>query len=181
MRIIAGEFRSRRLKSIPGNATRPTPDRLRETLFDIVTPRIARSTFLDAYAGTGAVGLEAVSRGASHVFLLERSRAALTAIHENIASLKVQPRAIVVPGPVLLNLERHRADIYFLDPPYDNAREYRAALDLLDEAKASLVIAQHSVHAPLLPEYGSLKLTRTVRQGDNQLSFFAPAEPAQSG
>jgi 16S rRNA (guanine(966)-N(2))-methyltransferase RsmD len=180
MRIIAGEFRSRRLTSIPGNATRPTPDRLRETLFDILGPRIPKATFLDAYAGTGAVGLEAVSRGASHVFLLERSRAALTAIHDNIAALNAQPRATVVPGPVLLNLERHRADIYFLDPPYDNAREYRAAFDLLGEAGAPLVIAQHSIRAPLLPDYGPLKLTRTVRQGENQLSFYAPPTPEQS-
>ena len=64
MRVIAGEFRSRRLKSIPGDATRPTPDRLRETLFDILAPRIQGAIFLDAYAGTGAVGIEALSRGA---------------------------------------------------------------------------------------------------------------------
>ena len=66
MRVIGGEFRSRRLKTIPGDATRPTPDRLRETLFDILAPRIAGATFLDAYAGTGAVGIEALSRGAAH-------------------------------------------------------------------------------------------------------------------
>ena len=85
MRVIAGEFRSRRLKSIPGAATRPTPDRLRETLFDILAPRIEGATFLDAYAGTGAVGIEALSRGAAHAFFLERNRAALEAIRENLA------------------------------------------------------------------------------------------------
>ena len=74
MRVIAGEFRSRRLKSIPGDATRPTPDRLRETLFDILAPRIAGATFLDAYAGTGAVGIEALSRGAAHAIFLEKDR-----------------------------------------------------------------------------------------------------------
>ena len=72
MRVIAGEFRSRRLKSIPGDATRPTPDRLRETLFDILQPRIAGASFVDAYAGTGAVGIEALSRGAAHAWFLER-------------------------------------------------------------------------------------------------------------
>ena len=72
MRVIAGEFRSRRLKSIPGDATRPTPDRLRETLFDILQPRIEGASFVDAYAGTGAVGIEALSRGAAHAWFLER-------------------------------------------------------------------------------------------------------------
>ena len=87
MRIIAGEFRSRRLKAFPAPATRPTPDRLRETLFDILQTQIGGATFLDAYAGTGAVGIEALSRGASHVWFLEKNRAALEVIRENLESL----------------------------------------------------------------------------------------------
>src|ERR1039458_9153948 len=118
MRVIAGEFRSRALKSIPGEATRPTPDRLRETLFDILAQRIEGATLLDGYAGTGAVGIEALSRGAAHVFFLEKNRAALETIRENLASLRVERRATVVPGPVLLTLSRHPAEIVFLDPPY---------------------------------------------------------------
>src|ERR1700744_1286107 len=98
MRVIAGEFRSRRLKSIPGASTRPTPDRLRETLFDILGPRVEGAIFVDAYAGTGAVGIEALSRGAAHAYFLERSRAALDAIRKNLAALKVESRATVVPG-----------------------------------------------------------------------------------
>src|SRR5215475_13760172 len=107
MRVIAGEFRSRRLKSIPGEATRPTPDRMRETLFDILQRRIEGATFLDGYAGTGAVGIEALSRGASHAFFLEKNRVAVEAIQENIASLQLERRATIVAGPVLKNLERH--------------------------------------------------------------------------
>src|SRR2546430_11722105 len=122
MRVIAGEFRSRRLKSIPGGATRPTPDRLRETLFDILMPRIEGATFVDAYAGTGAVGIEALSRGAAHAFFLERNRAALEAIRENVATLGLERRSTVVAGPVLLTIERQRASIVFLDPPYDQER-----------------------------------------------------------
>jgi 16S rRNA (guanine(966)-N(2))-methyltransferase RsmD len=103
MRIIAGEFRSRRLKSIPGAATRPTTDRLRETLFDILGPRIEGATFLDAYAGTGAVGMEALSRGAVHAFFLERHHGALEAIRQNLASLGVErgyrvPRSAIRVG-----------------------------------------------------------------------------------
>jgi 16S rRNA (guanine(966)-N(2))-methyltransferase RsmD len=173
MRVIAGEFRSRRLKSIPGDATRPTPDRLRETLFNILGPRIEGATFLDAYAGTGAVGIEALSRGARHAFFLERNRHALATIRENLASLGMERRATVVAGPVLVTLAGHAADIVFLDPPYDLEREYGAALELLAEAPPAVVVAQHSVRLAIAGAYGSLRRTRTVQQGDNALSFFA--------
>jgi len=173
MRIIAGEFRSRRLKSIPGAATRPTPDRLRETLFDILSPRIAGATFLDAYAGTGAVGIEALSRGAAHAFFLERNRAALEAIRENLASLGVERRGTVVAGPVLLNISRYPADIVFLDPPYEMEREYAAVLELLAENPPKIAVVQHSVRFGLGDVYGVLRRTRIVKQGDNALSFYA--------
>lgn len=172
MRIIGGEFRSRRLKSIPGGSTRPTPDRMRETLFDILQTRITGATFVDAYAGTGAVGIEALSRGARHVWFLERNRAALDAIRENLALLGIEPRATVLAGPVLLALARQAASIVFLDPPYDQAREYVAALESLSGNPPELTIAQHSVHADLAEQYGVLRRFRTVRQGDNVLSFF---------
>jgi len=174
MRVIAGEFRSRRLKSIPGLATRPTPDRLRETLFDILQTRIAGATFLDGYAGTGAVGIEALSRGAARAWFLERNRAAIDAIRENLASLQLEHRGTVVTGPVLLTLARHPADIVFLDPPYELEREYAGALDALAEKPPDLVIVQHSVRLSLPEEKGALQRTRVVKQGDNALSFFRP-------
>jgi len=172
MRVIAGEFRSRRLKSIPGEATRPTPDRLRETLFDILAPQIAGATFIDAYAGTGAVGIEALSRGAAHAFFLERSRAALETIRENLALLRLESRATVAAGPVLLSLPRCPAGIVFLDPPYDHEREYAAALGILAESATALVIVQHSIRLGLPDVQGLLRQTRIVRQGDNALSFY---------
>ena len=174
MRVIAGEFRSRRLKSIPGDATRPTPERLRETLFNILALRIEGATFLDAYAGTGAVGIEALSRGARHAFFLERDRHALETIRENLASLGLERRATVVAGPVLVTMARQAADIVFLDPPYNLEREYGAALELLAEAPPALAVAQHSVRLAIANAYGPLQRTRTVKQGDNALSFFAP-------
>ena len=172
MRVIAGEFRSRRLKSIAGLSTRPTPDRLRETLFDILGPRIVGATFLDAYAGTGAVGIEALSRGAAHAYFLERNRGALEAIRENLASLGLELRATVVAGAVRANLMRHRADIVFLDPPYDLEREYAASLEALGEAAPNLTVAQHSVRLQLGGDFGKLHRNRLVRQGDNALSFY---------
>jgi 16S rRNA (guanine(966)-N(2))-methyltransferase RsmD len=173
MRIIAGEFRSRRLKSIPGAATRPTTDRLRETLFDILGPRTAGATFLDAYAGTGAVGMEALSRGAAHAFFLERHRTALEAIRQNLASLGIEARATVIAGPVLRTLPKHHADIVFLDPPYELKREYAAALELLGEAPPAIAVVQHSVRCALADVHGALRRTRIVKQGDNALSFYA--------
>jgi 16S rRNA (guanine966-N2)-methyltransferase len=173
MRVIAGEFRSRRLKSIPGDATRPTPDRLRETLFDILAMRIEGVTFLDAYAGTGAVGIEALSRGASHAFFLEKNRSALETIRENLASLGLELRATVAPGPVLSTLPRQRAEIVFLDPPYTLEREYPAALALLAAEPPSVTIVQHSVRLALPDEQDALRRTRVVKQGDNALSFYS--------
>jgi 16S rRNA (guanine(966)-N(2))-methyltransferase RsmD len=172
MRVIAGEFRSRRLKSIPGLETRPTPDRLRETLFNILALRIEGAVFLDAYAGTGAVGIEALSRGARHAFFLERSRPALETIRENLASLKAEARATVVPGMALLTLPRHPAGIVFLDPPYELEREYPAALDLLAEAPPQLTVVQHPARLALADAYGKLRRSRLVKQGDNALSFY---------
>ena len=172
MRVIAGEFRSRRLKSLPGLATRPTPDRLRETLFDILGGRVEGSVFVDAYAGTGAVGIEALSRGATHAYFLERNRAALDAIHANLAALGLEERATVVPGSAAIGLKRGDSAITFLDPPYDLEGEYAAALAALGNTPPQLAIAQHSTRLELEDSYGCLRRTRVVRQGDNALSFY---------
>ena len=172
MRVIGGEFRSRRLKSLPGPHLRPTPDRLRETLFDILAPRIEGVTFLDAYAGTGAVGIEALSRGARESIFIERSRAAADVIRGNLQSFGIETRAQVFCAKALVVLERQSADIVFLDPPYDLAAEYAAALALLGAAPPPLTIVQHELRLELREEYGRLSRTRTVRQGDNMLSFY---------
>ena len=173
MRVIAGEFRSRRLKSIPGDSTRPTPDRLRETLFDILAPRIAGAVFLDGYAGTGAVGIEALSRGARHAIFLEKDRHAVDTIRENLASLQLEWRATVAKGAVLVTLTRSPADVVFLDPPYSQEREYAAALELLSQAPPALTVVQHSIRLALADSFGVLRRTRVVKQGDNALSFFS--------
>jgi 16S rRNA (guanine(966)-N(2))-methyltransferase RsmD len=172
MRVIAGEFRSRRLKSIPGLATRPTPDRLRETLFDILGSRVEGAVFLDAYAGTGAVGIEALSRGAARAIFIERSKGAEKVLRENVASLAIGDRAVVVLGAAASLIPRYQAGIVFLDPPYDRESEYGAVLQLLGENPPELVIAQHSVRLELADSYGRLRRTRVVKQGDNALSFF---------
>ena len=172
MRVIAGEFRSRRLKSIPGAATRPTPDRLRETLFDILAPRIEGAVLVDAYAGTGAVGIEALSRGAAHVYFLEKNPHAVDVIRDNLAAMGAAGRATVLTGLVLLTLARAKGDIVFLDPPYELEREYGAAMELLAADPPALVVVQHAARAPRAATYGGLIRSRVVRQGDNALSFY---------
>ncbi len=169
MRVIGGEFRSRRLKSIPGLATRPTPDRLRETLFNILAPRIEGAVFVDAYAGTGAVGIEALSRGAARCVFVESGRRAVEAIRENLHALGIEERASVVAGKVAAALGWLEADIVFLDPPYEMEGEYRAALE---QAGAGLVIAQHSARFDPGEAHGVWRRVRLLRQGDNALSFY---------
>src|SRR5690349_7260279 len=128
MRVIAGEFRSRKLKSLPGMEIRPTSDRMRETLFDILQPRIEGVVFVDAYAGSGAVGIEALSRGAARAVFIEKERRAVELIRENVAALGLESRAKIAHGSAQLLLAAHSGDIVFLDPPYDREREYAAAL-----------------------------------------------------
>ncbi len=174
MRVIAGEFRSRKLKTLPGMQTRPTPDRLRESLFNVLAPRIADTVFVDAYAGTGAVGIEALSRGASRCVFVEKSRAAVEVIRENLAALGLESRAEVFTGKSTAVLERVQADIIFLDPPYESAREYEQAMELLGGRESGLVIVQHASRFALRESYGGLKRTRALKQGDKSLSFYEP-------
>ena len=152
MRIIAGTFRSRRLRTLPGLHLRPISDRLRETLFDILQQRVPGSVFIDAYAGSGAVGIEAVSRGARKVFFIEKHPRAVALIRENLASLGIEEAFEVLAEDVgvgLRGLERRaiEADICFLGPPYAETEEYERTLNVLGELKVvrrgGIVIAQH--------------------------------------
>ena len=173
MRVIGGEFRSRVLKSVPGLDVRPTPDRLREALFNILAPRITGVVFADLYAGTGAVGIEALSRGASQAIFAETNRAAVGVLRENLKSLGLERRAELRQGRATALIGRITADIVFLDPPYDLHSEYETALTKLGEIPPSLVIVQHDARLKLAPTYGALQQTRVLRQGDNCLSFYA--------
>lgn len=172
LRVIGGRFRSRKLKSVPGLAVRPTPDRLRETLFNVLAPQLEGTVFLDAYAGSGAVGIEALSRGAKHVILIERNAQALAVIRENLRSLGIEKEATVVRGTAATWLRNYKLDIAFIDPPYEQAPEYSKSLLALSEAGCPLVIAQHASRAVLEDRYGALEKTRVLKQGDNSLSFY---------
>ena len=122
MRIIAGEFRGRRLLSPETDITRPITDRVKQSLFDIISPFIADSTVYDCFAGTGSMGLECLSRGAEKVVFFEMDRSALTRLRSNIATLKIEKKATVVPTDLFRyfagNPDLPSADLIFLDPPY---------------------------------------------------------------
>src|ERR1039458_308508 len=188
MRIIAGTYRSRTLAAPPGLNTRPTSDRLRETLFNVLAPRIERTAFLDLYAGSGAVGLEALSRGAASVAFVERAPAALKVLDGNLARLGISDgvrvhrksvgaflRGVAGPEPKLEkspkqeeNPKPGKNEVVFLDPPYDKAEEYAIALGLLGGAAQGIlapdavVIAEHRRKFALDVRYGCLKRTRLL-------------------
>ena len=186
MRIIAGKFRGRKLKSPPSDQTRPTSDRLRETLFNILAPVIERARFLDLCAGTGAVGIEALSRGASRVTFVDQSRKMCALIEANLDSLDVGPdeREVIVAEAqgFLRRLTKKidpRFDIVFFDPPY--ATDYELILEAIG-ARApqvldadGIVIVEHHKKKTLPDEFGCLRRYRELKQGDSVLSFYRAA------
>ena len=183
MRIIAGKYRGRTLKSPPSLATRPTSDRLRETLFNILAPRIAGARFLDLCAGTGAVGIEALSRDAGHVILVDKSRKMSGVIEANAAALKISANECEIVsaegGQYLKRRTRQSAesfDIIYFDPPY--AADYDAVLNLIGEhaqellAAGGVVVVEHHKKKELEEKFGALRRYRVVKQGDSVLSFY---------
>lgn len=183
MRIIAGQLRSRILTAPRGTDTRPTSDRLRETLFNVLAPRIEDAVFLDLYAGSGAVGIEALSRGACEAIFVEQAEVALKAIRGNLAGLGIRGDFALEARSVAAGLRRltaggRRADIVFLDPPYAEAQEYVTALGLLGGecagllADGAIVVAEHEKRRELQERCGSLERYRVLRQGDAALSFY---------
>jgi 16S rRNA (guanine966-N2)-methyltransferase len=183
MRIIAGTYRSRLLKSARGLSLRPTSDRLRETLFNILAPYIEGARFLDLFAGTGAIGIEALSRGAAESVFIESHAPAVALIKENLGSLSIKSGATVISTDALRGLatlaSRRAAakfNIIFLDPPYAFGQDYSRVLEFLGGADllapAAIVIAEHRRNFDLPEAVGALKRFRVLKQGDAALSFF---------
>jgi len=183
LRIIAGKYRGRKLKSPPSLQTRPTSDRLRETLFNILAPRINGTRFLDLCAGSGAVGIEALSRGAAHATFVDRSRKMYALIETNLKALNASDDEIEVVSREALEFLKRRAkqeavafDIIFFDPPY--AMDYETVLDYVGEhatrvlAEDGVVIVEHQRKKDLKEEFGGLRRYRMLKQGDSCLSFY---------
>ncbi len=183
MRVIAGEYRSRPLKSLAGLDLRPTSDRLRETLFNVLaaSSTLEGSVWLDLFAGTGAVGIEALSRGARQVFFVESERKHARLIRENLHSLKIAERFEVYESDVasaLRGLETSGVlcDFCFLDPPYSMRGAYERTLEFLGESRmvgpSTIVIAEHEKKFDLGEKFGELVRYRKIVQGDAGLSLY---------
>ena len=182
MRIVAGEFRGRQLKSPDWEGLRPTSDRLRETLFNILGPSVRGARVLDGFAGTGAIGIEALSRGAAHVTFIEKDPRAVMLIEANLASLGLGPRssregshAIIRAGfaDAVARLNGEPFDLIIVDPPYGHDAA-DAALDAAGSLArpATRVVLEHAARYPPPAARGGLRLTRTVSAGDSALSFY---------
>ncbi|OQW37629.1 MAG: hypothetical protein A4E19_13215 [Nitrospira sp. SG-bin1] len=189
MRVIAGIHRGRRLYGPNKLALRPTSDRVREALFSILGHRLANSRFLDLYAGTGAVGIEAISRGARHVTFVESNRQALTLLQQNLALCHLGDE-IVVSGRTVQQFLNHSDqwngpyDIIFADPPYAEAPEFPALLAELrsDElfASDSWLVIEHATKAVLPMSMGCTRFLRRYRYGDTALSLYFRSDAAQA-
>lgn len=160
LRIIAGDHRGRRI-AVPPAGTRPMTDRVRESLFGVLEPRIVGARFADLCAGSGAVGIEALSRGAVHALFVERSRDAVAIIQANLARLKITERATLQGADALLALDAPGAsfDLIVADPPYDDA------------ALAEGILARCAAPGGPLADDGLLALTARTRPGNLPLAL----------
>ena len=186
MRVITGIYKGRRLKTLEGSAVRPTSDRMRETLFNILAPRIEGARFLDLCAGSGAIGIEALSRGAGQVTFVESSRKSSTVISENLRHCEIRNGYTFIARDALMTLkylaqEKQQFDLIYFDPPYDSEL-YSPVLwqiargNLLTED--GILIVEHRRQLVLAPNYDDLRPYRELPQGDSCLTFYRMEQPA---
>jgi 16S rRNA (guanine(966)-N(2))-methyltransferase RsmD len=179
MRVIAGTCRGRRLKAPRWEGLRPTSDKLRETLFNILAPRIAGARVLDAFAGTGALGIEAMSRGAAAVVFIEEDRRAQALIAENLAHCGIANGYAIIRSAFVRGIASVRAepafapfDIILLDPPYDHSPDAILATASTVVAPGGLLVYEHSRRQATPIAVASMIRVRSIRSGDSMLSFY---------
>lgn len=173
MRIVAGSLKGRRLQGPANDRVRPTSDRLRETLFNVLGQSVRGARVLDAFAGTGAVGLEAISRGASHVTAYENDPQAWKVAEANVAHCGVQATCEIVRRDFLRSTGAANCDLVFLDPPYDDG-DLHATLRVASGhvAPGGLVVLEHRRSRETPAEESGLTRTRVLTSGDSALSFY---------
>jgi 16S rRNA (guanine(966)-N(2))-methyltransferase RsmD len=176
MRVIAGEFKGRRIEAPSWEGLRPSSDRLRETLFNVLGPSVPGARVLDGFAGTGAVGIEALSRGAAHVTFVDSDPRAIRLIRTNLARCGIDDRHVIIRAGIAAAAARLASagfDIIFLDPPYGAAglAEALSAAEVLAE-EGTLVVVEHATRDEAPAAAGSLTQVREVRSGDSALAFY---------
>jgi 16S rRNA (guanine(966)-N(2))-methyltransferase RsmD len=182
MRVISGVLKGRRLASPDWPGLRPTSDKLRETLFNVLGPSIAGARVLDAFAGTGAVGIEALSRGAAHVTFVERDRRAASLIERNLEHCGLKEGYAIIRVDFAAAAARLRGqpfDIIFLDPPYGPEELSRALTTAAGLATGGTpVIIEHATRDTPPRQAGALELTRELTSGDSALAFYQRRDAA---
>ena len=180
MRVITGSAKGRKLKAPNDKGVRPLTDRSKETLFNVLTPQIGEASFLDLFAGSGSVGIEALSRGAKLAFFVERDRKVVRFIYENLTNCGLMDRAEVFALEVrralkILNAKGAKFDIIYVGAPY-GSKDFIPALELLSQStllnQGSIVVAEHRTKDQLPEGFLVLKKYRTSKQGDTTFSFY---------
>jgi len=180
MRVISGKFRSRHLRGTPPAGIRPTSDKLKETIFNILGSKVQGATFFDGCAGLGGIGIEAISRGAALVYFAEQSRKACRIIRENLQALQVEEgfRILEMDLAKALDHVETALDIAFVDPPYEREDIYHACLDRFGNSSLlsgdGLLIIEYSKRKELPDIAGNLRKIRSLVQGDAALAFYTP-------
>jgi len=185
LRVIAGSAKGMKLKAPKGLKTRPTSDRVKEALFNLLSPYIIGSTFFDLYAGSGAIGIEALSRGATCSVFVERDRTSLLLIKDNLAKAGFMDRAILYGADVKQTMNRlpgdEKADIVFLDPPYDDLG-FTEVIEIIYRKKligiTGLIIVEHAHKSGQW--IAQFKHTRTRRYGDTALTIIRADQGMES-
>ncbi len=190
MRVIAGKFRSRNLQSLPGLETRPTYDRLKETLFNVLASAglIEGKIFVDLFAGTGSIGIESLSRGAMRAYFVESAKKAAQVIRRNLQTLGVEADSEVYERTVADGLRQLadsglRADVIFMDPPYKLQGAYEQVLRIVSGSELmtqnGILVAEHDKRFDPGEGEGRLKRFRKLQQGESALSFYRFTSPAE--
>ncbi|OUN01547.1 MAG: 16S rRNA (guanine(966)-N(2))-methyltransferase RsmD [Firmicutes bacterium ZCTH02-B6] len=184
MRVIGGRCRGMRLQPVPGTTTRPTADRVKESLFNILAPWVADARVLDLFAGTGALGIEALSRGAREAVFVERDAQALRVLRANLRHTKLEELAEIRAGDVARELLRlgsqgRAFDLVFLDPPYRQGLVPPTLASLAANglvAPGGWIVVEHDGREEMPEQAANLARVRTVRYGDTALTFFRPGD-----
>ncbi|MCX7921263.1 MAG: 16S rRNA (guanine(966)-N(2))-methyltransferase RsmD [Clostridia bacterium] len=180
LRVISGTAKGHKLKTVKGDVTRPTSDRVKESLFNIIAPYIAESDVLDLFAGTGNLAIEALSRGAKTAVLVDKSHESIMVIKENLAHTKMVDRATVLVGDVAVMIKKlynegKKFDIIFLDPPYNKNLVQSTLNHILENdiiTDGGIIVAERDKDDDVPEEFGVLKLIRDQKYGDTVLSFY---------
>lgn len=185
MRIITGEYRGRKLETPVGYDVRPTTDKVKEAIFNLAMQDIWDAVCVDLFAGTGNLGLEALSRGAKRCYFCDNARESINLIKTNIKKCKAEERAVVLAGDYAKTLSRikEKADVFFLDPPYRDGL-YEKCLALIDSldllTEDGIIIAEHEVRDPMPMQVGRLAKVKERTYGRIQVSIYTFQQDEQS-